>query len=79
MPPPADPLQLLTTAEVAALMRKSTGWVTKQRKSNALPHLQVGRAVRYYRADVEAFIGTFTPNAIAMPGLAQVIELRRAS
>lgn len=76
MPPPADPLQLLTTAEVAALMRMSTGWVTKQRKSGALPHVPVGRTVRFRRSAVEALQAQLADFGQPEPELAQVIHLR---
>lgn len=51
--------QWLTTREVAARTRMSVGWVTKQRKSGALPHVRVGRNIRFRLADVEAFQRTF--------------------
>jgi excisionase family DNA binding protein len=70
-----DPLQLLTTADLCALLRRSPGWVRKQRKSGALPYLQDGRSIRFRRADVEAFLETLQPGA----HLAPVIWLRPAA
>jgi hypothetical protein len=76
-----DPLQLLTTAQVAALMGMSPGWVTKQRKSGRItPHPGLGRSVRYTRRAVEKLQASLRkasrPEA---PHLAAVVEMRRAS
>ncbi|MER7278334.1 helix-turn-helix domain-containing protein [Dactylosporangium sp. NPDC000244] len=50
-----DPLQLLTTAEVAGLMRMSGSWVAQQRKAGRItPQPGLGRSVRYTRAAVAA-------------------------
>jgi excisionase family DNA binding protein len=75
--PTADPLQLLTVADVAALMRMSERWVEARYSDGTLRHLKLGKAVRFRRSAVEALQSTFDPDAESQ--LAQVIEMRRAS
>jgi excisionase family DNA binding protein len=71
----AEPLQLFTVADVAALMRHSPGWVRKQYRSGALNYLRDGRSIRFRRADIEAFQASLGPHT--KPQLAQVIDLHR--
>jgi excisionase family DNA binding protein len=42
--------QLLIAGEVAQLLRVTTAWVYAETRSNRLPHVRLGRYVRY-RAD----------------------------
>jgi excisionase family DNA binding protein len=70
-----DPLQLLTTAEVAALFRRSQGWVKAKRNAGDLPYLRDGRGIRFRRVDVERFQQTLQPAA----ELAPVYRLRTAA
>lgn len=46
-----DPL--LTADEVAAFMRVTRAWVYAETRRNALPHLRLGRYVRYRRSAIE--------------------------
>jgi excisionase family DNA binding protein len=71
---PPDPLQMLTAAEVAALMRHSEGWVRRQYREGRLRYLRSGRSVRFRRADVEAFQQSLDPRQPVR--LAEVRELR---
>jgi excisionase family DNA binding protein len=48
--------RLLDAAEVAALLSVPTGWVREHSRSGAIPHVQLGRYVRYSRADVLAWV-----------------------
>lgn len=48
--------KLLTAAEVADLMRVTRGWVYAETRRNAIPHLRLGRYVRYRRAAIEAWM-----------------------
>lgn len=52
--PDAD--KLLTADDVADLMRVTRGWVYAQTRRNALPHLRLGRYVRYRRGAIEAWM-----------------------
>lgn len=47
---------LLTSAEVAAMMRVSHVTLQRWRDSNKLPYVRVGRTIRYRRTDVEALL-----------------------
>lgn len=44
--------RLLNAAEVAELLSVSERWVRDHSRSRQLPHVQLGRHVRYDRADV---------------------------
>ncbi len=48
--------QLLTADDVADLMRVTRAWVYAQTRRNALPHLRLGRYVRYRRSAIEAWM-----------------------
>jgi excisionase family DNA binding protein len=48
--------RLLTAAEVAELLAVPVGWVREHTRSGAIPHLQLGRYVRYDRGDVVAWV-----------------------
>jgi excisionase family DNA binding protein len=49
-----DPL--LTAGEVAALMRVTQSWVYAETRRNGLPHLRLGRYVRYRRSAIERWM-----------------------
>jgi excisionase family DNA binding protein len=54
---PATPADALMTArEVAALLRVTTGWVYAATRRNAIPHMRLGRYVRYRRSAIEAWM-----------------------
>jgi excisionase family DNA binding protein len=62
--PPADPAEgaarvserLLTADEVADLLGVPTRWVREHTRSGAIPHVQLGRYVRYDYDDVLAWV-----------------------
>ena len=54
--PRPSPQDLLTAQEVAALLRVTTGWVYAETRSHRIPHLRLGRYVRYRRGALEAWI-----------------------
>jgi predicted DNA-binding transcriptional regulator AlpA len=39
--------ELLVAADVAALLRMTTAWVYAETRANRIPHLRLGRYVRY--------------------------------
>jgi excisionase family DNA binding protein len=47
---------LLVASEVAALLRMTTAWVYAETRANRLPHVRLGRYVRYRAAAIEAWI-----------------------
>jgi excisionase family DNA binding protein len=48
--------QLLTADDVADLMQVTRAWVYAETRRNALPHLRLGRYVRYRRAAIEGWM-----------------------
>lgn len=52
----AAPDDLLTAEEVAALLRVTPAWVYAQTRRHQIPHLRLGRYVRYRREGIEAWI-----------------------
>jgi len=54
----SDPDPLLTADEVAALMRVTRAWVYAETRRDGLPHLRLGRYVRYRRSAIEAWMVT---------------------
>ena len=51
-----DADKLLTAEEVADLMRVTRAWVYAETRRNAIPHLRLGRYVRYRRSAIEAWM-----------------------
>lgn len=55
----AEPL--LTVREVAALLRVPTSWVyerTRRRGSERLPHIKMGKYLRFRAAEIQQYLGT---------------------
>jgi excisionase family DNA binding protein len=48
--------RLLEALEVAELLSVPAGWVREHTRSGAIPHVQLGRYVRYDRGDVLAWL-----------------------
>jgi excisionase family DNA binding protein len=48
--------RLLEAREVAVLLSVPVGWVREHTRSGAIPHVQLGRYVRYEHADVLAWV-----------------------
>ncbi len=52
-----DDETLITSSELEQLLKVAAGWAAKDQIGRALiPHVKIGRAVRYRMADVRAFI-----------------------
>ncbi len=51
-----DADKLLTADEVADLIRVTRAWVYAETRRNAIPHLRLGRYVRYRRSAIEAWM-----------------------
>lgn len=49
----STPDELLTAEEVAVLLRVTPAWVYPQTRSNRIPHLRLGRYVRYRRQSLK--------------------------
>lgn len=50
--------RLLDASDVAALLSVPVSWVRDHTRSGAIPHLELGRYVRYEQADVLAWLET---------------------
>lgn len=48
--------RLLEAAEVAGLLGVPVRWVREHTRTGAIPHVQLGRYVRYDRGDVLAWV-----------------------
>lgn len=61
--------RLLTAGEVAALLQVTRSWVYEQTRRNRMPHVRLGRYVRYRRSAVEAWIASleFATTSSGMP------------
>jgi excisionase family DNA binding protein len=47
---------LLTADEVARFLRVTRGWVYAETRARRIPHVRLGRYVRYRRSAVEAWV-----------------------
>ena len=68
---------LLTAGEVAALLRMTSAWVYAETRRNRIPHLRLGRYVRYRRSAIVAWMGEVEASSDA--GAADVPRLRFSS
>jgi excisionase family DNA binding protein len=48
---------LLTADEVASMMQVSTAWVYAASRRDGLPHVRLGRYVRFRRSAIEQWLG----------------------
>ena len=48
--------RLLTAKEVGALLQLNSSWVLDAARRNAIPHIRLGRYVRFRRIDIEAWL-----------------------
>ena len=65
--------RLLTAAEVGDLLGVPESWVRESARSGAIPHLRLGRYVRFDLADVEAWL-----ESCKQPGRAVRLRTRDA-
>ena len=49
-------LELLTVAQVAELLQVTTEWLYDQCALNAIPHLRLGRTIRFRAADIAEYL-----------------------
>jgi excisionase family DNA binding protein len=48
--------RLLDAKEVGALLHVSEGWVREQARSGAIPHVRLGKFVRFSEADILGWV-----------------------
>jgi len=51
-----DPFEMLTADEVAVWLHVTKDWVYTQTRANHIPHVPLGRYVRYRRGAVKAWV-----------------------
>ncbi len=56
LPPPTTPPRLLNTKEAAAMLAISARSLWSLTASHDIPHLRIGRTVRYCVADLQGWI-----------------------
>jgi excisionase family DNA binding protein len=59
------PSRLLEVADVADYLGMRTDWVYREVRAGRLPHIRLGRAVRFRRESIEAWIETRERGAFA--------------
>lgn len=63
-----DAERLMTAHEVAAVLQVARGWVYAATRRNEIPHVGLGRYVRYRRSAIEAWVAAIERNS---PGRAR--------
>lgn len=56
---------LLTADEVAELLRVTRGWIYAETRAGRIPHVRLGRYVRYRRAAVDAWVDELEASSTA--------------
>jgi excisionase family DNA binding protein len=56
---------LLTAEEVAGILRMTKAWVYMQTRAGKIPHVSLGRYVRYRRSAVIAWLGEIEHEPVA--------------
>jgi excisionase family DNA binding protein len=51
-----DSASLMLASDVAGLLQVSTAWVYAETRRGRLPHIRLGRYVRYRRAAIDAWL-----------------------
>jgi excisionase family DNA binding protein len=59
---------LLTAEEVAAVLRVTPAWVYAQTRRRRIPHLRLGRYVRYRRDALEEWMQQVENSSTSLPG-----------
>jgi len=50
--------EVMTAREVAVLLRVTPGWIYAATRRNEIPHVRLGRYVRYRRSAIEVWMAT---------------------
>lgn len=53
---------LMTVAEVGDLLRVKSSWVYEMTRRNEIPHVRVGRYVRFRRGDIDQWLDETRPD-----------------
>jgi excisionase family DNA binding protein len=63
------PNPLLTAAEVAERLRVTTGWVYAATRANRVPHVRLGRYVRFRADAIERWVAELEQRGVAPTSL----------
>ena len=63
----SDRDELLTADDVASRLRMTRAWVYAETRADNIPHIRLGRYIRYRRAAIEAWILAMEDRAGASP------------
>lgn len=66
--PSGSPGDLLTAEEVAAVLRVTAAWVYAETRSHRIPHLRLGRYVRYRRETLDEWIAQVESSSTSRSG-----------
>jgi excisionase family DNA binding protein len=56
--------RLLTADEVAVLLSVTTAWVYDQTRRRLMPHVRLGRYVRYRRSTIDAWLASLEASSV---------------
>lgn len=56
--------RLLTADEVAALLHVTKGWVYDQTRQRRMPHVRLGRYVRYRRSAIDGWVAGLEASSV---------------
>ena len=59
--------ELMDAPELAGILRMTPAWVYSQTRANKIPHIPLGRYVRYRRATIDAWLGDIENGRIPAP------------
>jgi excisionase family DNA binding protein len=66
------PDRLLDAGEVAEILHVARSWVYEETRLGRMPHVRLGRYVRYRRAAIEAWVADLEGGAVASRGSRRV-------
>lgn len=63
----ADATHLLTAEDVAAILAVGIDWVYAEARADRIPHVRLGRNVRFRLASIEEWTGTLERGSMPAP------------
>jgi excisionase family DNA binding protein len=72
--PPASPHALLTLEETAAFLKVSKSWIYERTRKGTMPHLKLGKYLRFPLADLLVWIAAHGRSAGQVPPASCTME-----
>ena len=72
--PPASPHELLTLEEIAALLKVSKSWIYERTRKGTIPHLKLGKYLRFPLADLLVWIAAHGRSTVNVPPASCTME-----